>query len=167
MIKRKPHTSTPKPLYCLYFSSVNSNVSNGFLKESKVLAVNFNYFTPFAEFPSKANSGRFWFLFIKIESSFFLSKMNLTVNPGLSDSKSVFLAATSHCLWNAINRKLISKSMGDNYLREGGGGNGKRGRKREERGKERISPKHKNSLWIECQRWKYFNLIYALSICGE
>lgn len=57
--------------------------------------------------------------------------------------------------------------MGDNYLREGGGGNGERGRKREERGKEGISPKHKNLLWTECQRWKYFNLIYALSIYGE
>lgn len=60
--------------------------------------------------------------------------MKLTVNPGLSDSKSVFLlAATSHCLWNTINRELISKSMGDNYLREEGEGKWKE--REEERGK--------------------------------
>ena len=52
--------------------------------------------------------------------------------------------------------------MGENYLRREGGRRwkereGGRG-KEEKKGKEGISPKHKNSLWTECQRWKYFNI---------
>lgn len=41
------------------------------------------------------------------------------------------------------------------------------GGKEEEKGKGEISPKHKKSLWIECQRWKYLNLIHVPSIHGE
>lgn len=57
--------------------------------------------------------------------------------------------------------------MGENHLREGigrkKGREGRKGKEKEKGKREGFLQINKNNSWIECQRWKYLNLIYALS----